>query len=130
MPITEEMSPADLREARRYLPRGSAAEHLAFARRQLAARRRVARLLAFYGQHPCRMARVHLLTASSVAIARFCGYSASFHALGEAIMPVDEAGRPRSALWETYEQACADNRPWGLRDELWLEAHARDWQAV
>jgi hypothetical protein len=130
MGIVDDVSLEDLREARKYLPDGSAAEHQAFARRQLAARRRVSRLLAFYGRCPCRLARVHLLTASSVAVSRFCGFSEHFNALGAAIMPVDDAGRPRSAPWEAYQQACAANRPWTLRDELWLDAHARDWQAV
>src|SRR5687767_12363913 len=120
----------DLREARRYLPRAADAELRAFARRQVGARQRLARLLRFYGGHPCRMTRIHLLTASSVVIGRFCGFSDSFNALGEAIMPVDDAGRPRSVAWDEYRKACASGRSWTLRDELWLEAHAQDWKAL
>jgi hypothetical protein len=125
-----EVLPSDLREAGHYLPRAIEAEHEAFAQRQLSARARLARLLRFYGSHPCRMARIHLLTASSVVIGRFCGFSDTFNALGDAIMPVDEDGRPRSAAWEVYVKACASGSPWTLRDELWLEAHANDWKAL
>jgi hypothetical protein len=121
----------DLREARHYLPRAAAeAELRAFTRRQFSARERLARLLRFYGSHPCRMARIHLLTASSVVIGRSCGFSDSFNALGEAIMPVDDAGRPRSVAWDQYQKACVSGRSWTLRDELWLEAHAQDWKAL
>jgi hypothetical protein len=130
MNADEEVTPADLREAKKYLLEGSEAERLAFAQRQLAARRRVDRLIQFYGRYPCRMARIHMLTASSVAVGRFCGISRSFDAIGEGIMPVDRDGQPRSLPWKTYQDACAANRPWTLRDELWLEAHALDWQAV
>src|ERR1700728_719478 len=56
----------DLREARRYLPHAGEHELAAFARRQLAARRRFTDLRRFYREHPCRMARVHLLTSSAV----------------------------------------------------------------
>ena len=87
-----QVSKADLKEAGRYLPKGAQEDLEAFARRQICARSRLAGLLKFYGQNPCRMARLHLLTASSVAIARCCGFSESFNAFGEAIMPVDEAG--------------------------------------
>src|SRR5947209_6485054 len=101
---------ADLDEAVRYLPRGTADEREQFARRQLRARERVTRLLEFYGRCPCRMARVHLLTASCVTVARFCGFSESFNALGDAIMPVDDDGRPRSPRWIAYQEACAAGR--------------------
>jgi hypothetical protein len=120
----------DLAEARRYLPAGGPDEQHAFARRHLQARDRLTRLLAFYGRHPCRLARVHLLTASSIVLGRMCGYSESFNALGEAIMPVDRQGSPRTPAWALYAKACAERRPWPVRDELWLEAHARDWQAL
>jgi hypothetical protein len=128
--VSIEVLSSDLHEARRYLPHGSEAEHRAFAQRQLSARARLARLLDFYGRHPCRMTRIHLLTASSVVIGKFCGFSDSFNALGEAIMPVDDKGQPRSASWEAYQRACASGSSWTLRDELWLEAHAQDWKAL
>lgn len=125
-----EVLAADLREAGRHLPSAAEPERLAFARRHLRARRRLEALLRFYGSHPCRMARIHLLTASSVVVGRLCGYSAGFNALGDAIMPVDDDGAPRSAEWERYRAACAAGTSWTLRDELWLEAHARDWRAL
>jgi hypothetical protein len=125
-----DVSPDDLREARQRLPHGDAAERLAFAQRQLRARTRLALLLDFYGRSPCRMSRIHLLTASSVVLGRFCGFSASFNALGEAILPVDDQGRPGSAAWQEYVRACAAGCDGALRDELWLEAHAQDWKTL
>ncbi len=125
-----EVISSDLDEARRYLPHGFEAEHHAFAHRQLSARARLSRLLNFYERHPCRMAHIHLLTASSVVIGRFCGFSDTFNALGEAVMPVAEAGRPRSAAWEDYQKSCASGSSWTVRDELWLEAHAQDWKSL
>src|SRR5262249_51958922 len=102
LPLTD----ADLRDARRYLRRGSRAEREAFARRQLAPRDRLTRLLAFYGRCPCRLARVHLLTSASVVVGRLCGYSETFNALGDFIMPVDASGEVRSAAWAGYRDAC------------------------
>lgn len=122
--------PSDLREARRYLARGSDEDLSAFAQRQIRARQRVYQLLEFYGRCPCHLSRVHLLTSSSVAIARFCGVSASFNALGDAIMPVDHDGVIRTPAWQTYQRACQDGRPWAVRDELWIEAHVQDWQTL
>ncbi len=62
---------ADRADARRYLKDASAEEIDVFAQRQLRARHRLAALLSFYRRNPCRMARIHLLTASAVAVGRF-----------------------------------------------------------
>lgn len=113
----------DLAEARRYLPGASTAELDAFARRQLRGRRRLTRLLAYYRANPCRMARPHLLATCAVTIGRFFGRSAAFDALGEALMPVDPGGRPRSGAWARYAEACAAGRPRAVREELWLAAY-------
>jgi hypothetical protein len=129
-PADVELSEADLRDARRYLRSGCRAEREAFARRQLATRNRLARVLTFYGRCPCRLARVHLLTSASVAVGRLCGYSETFNALGEFIMPVDAAGEVRSAAWARYRDACLGGRPPEVRDELWLAAHAADWREL
>src|SRR5688572_6363784 len=120
--VSLEVLASDLRDARRYLPGAARADRVAFARRQLSARARLAGLLRFYGRHPCRMAQVHLLSASSVVVGRLCGFSHSFNALGAAVMPVDDDGRPRSAAWADYQAACVAGRSWTVRDELWLEA--------
>lgn len=61
------MDSADLAEAARRVPKSSTAEQNAFAERQLAAQQRVEQLRDCYGQIPCLLARLHLLTASSVA---------------------------------------------------------------
>ncbi|HLL84875.1 MAG TPA: DUF4166 domain-containing protein [Longimicrobium sp.] len=98
----------------------------AFARRQRACRRGLALLSGFYRAHPCRMARVHLLAASAVMLGRFWGVSEPFARLGEAVMPVDARGQPRTVAWAAYARACAEGLPWEVRDERWIDAHMRD----
>ncbi|MFP2928806.1 hypothetical protein ACLESO_27140 [Pyxidicoccus sp. 3LG] len=123
----EDPTPAELSDARRWLTGATSAEELrAFVRRQRASRRCVAMLADFYHAHPCRMARVHLLVASAVALGRFWGVSAPFARLGEAVLPVDTYGRPRTPAWASYARACAEGLPWEIRDERWIEAHMRD----
>ncbi len=124
------LSELDRKEALRYLPTATQEAREAFGHRQLRARRRCAALVAFYRRNPCRMARIHLLTASAVTLGRFCGFSASFDAIGAALMPVDEDGRARTAAWRAYEEACESRRPWVMRDELWMIAHVEDMEAV
>ena len=102
----------------------------AFARRQLRARRRLTQLLAFYRAHPCRMARTQLLAACAITLGRFCGYSRAFDAIGQALMPVDDEGRPRTAAWAGYAEACAAGRPWAVREERWLSAYMQDLHEV
>ncbi len=120
------VDPAELTEARAHLPGASSEMLTAFVLRQRECRRRLTGLAAFYGAHPCRMARVHLLTASAVALGRFWGVSAPFARLGEAVMPMDAAGRPRTEAWAAYARACEERLPMEVRDERWIEAHMRD----
>ncbi len=122
----DELEPAELAEARAYLPHSSPRELAAFALRQRHCRQRLAGLEAFYRSHPCRMARVHLLAASAVALGRFWGMSAPFARLGEAVMPVDTSGQPRTQAWEAYARACDEGLPIEVRDERWIDAHMQD----
>ena len=121
---------SDLRDARRYLRGAGQTKIEAFASRQLRSRRRLSLMLKFYQTHHCRLARLHLLAACAVTIGRFAGYSPSFDDLGDAFMPVDLAGQPRTAEWEAYARACDEGRPLELREELWLEAHMIDLELV
>jgi hypothetical protein len=121
---------SDLADSRRYLPRASPDALEAFAARQLRARRRLAALVDFHRTNPCRIARIHLLTAAAVTLGRFCGFSPAFDAIGEALMPVGEDGRPRSEAWRAYEEACRALRPFEVREEFWMIAHIRDMEAV
>jgi hypothetical protein len=115
--------PCDVVDAARFVEEAS---RLEFARRQLRSRRRLALLIAFYARSRCRMANVHLLAAHAITLGRFCGVSASFDAIGDELMPVDDDGAPRSAAWAAYAEAGAAKRPVDLRDELWLAAHVED----
>jgi hypothetical protein len=119
-----------VREARRYLPAGSADALEEFAVRQEHARRRLAGMLAFYGAHRCRLARIHLLTAAALTLGRFNGFSRTFDEIGARLMPVDEEGKPRGTAWERFAEACTAGRPWETRDELWMAAHFADMQGV
>jgi hypothetical protein len=124
--VADELEPAELAEARDYLPHASPRELTAFALRQRHCRQQLAGLEAFYRSHPCRMARVHLLAASAVALGRFWGMSAPFARLGEAVMPVDTSGQPRTQDWEAYARTCDEGLPIEVRDERWIDAHMRD----
>lgn len=124
--VADELEPAELAEARSWLPHSSPRELTAFALRQRHCRQRLAGLEAFYRSHPCRMARVHLLAASAVTLGRFWGMSAPFARLGEAVMPVDTSGHPRTQAWEAYARACEEGLPLEVRDERWIDAHMRD----
>jgi hypothetical protein len=105
-------------------------ERRAFAERQLSARRRLYLLRTFYGTCRCRMADIHLLTASAVVLGRFCGFSPTFDAIGDGLMPVTDAGAPRTAAWSHYRAACDARRPRELRDALWTEAHLEDMERL
>jgi len=125
--LVEGLTPAELSDARKWLSVTSSVEALqAFVLRQRASRRGVTLLADFYRAHPCRMARVHLLVASAVALGRFWGVSVPFARLGAAVLPVDSQGRPRTAAWASYARACEENFPLEIRDERWIDAHLQD----
>ena len=105
-------------------------ERHAFAARQLSARRRLYLLRSFYGTCRSRMARVHLMTSAAVVLGRFCGFSATFDSIGEALMPVTDAGAPRTPAWSHYRAACDARKPWAERDALWIAAHVEDMERV
>jgi Domain of unknown function (DUF4166) len=124
------VTPADLEDAAEYLGAAGPEEHAAFAARQLSARRRLYLLRSFYGSCRCRMARIHLLTGAAVVLGRFCGFSATFDAIGAALMPVTDTGAPRTPAWSHYRAACDARKPRDLRDELWIAAHVEDMEHV
>jgi len=121
---------SDLREARRYLPDGSAEQQTAFAERQLRARSLTTLLLNFYRRYPCHLADLHLLASCAVALGRFRGFSPEFDEMGEEFMLVGEDGRPRTTAWQKYVEACEAGRPWQVRDEQWIAAHMEDMERV
>lgn len=124
------LSAENLLEAKRYLPDATEAAQKSFAERQIRARRRLARLKKFYGENNCRMTRLHLLAAAAIALGRFCGVSKVFDEIGESLMPIDAENAPRSPDWKNYVEACRDNLPLEVREELWLTAHFKDIEAV
>lgn len=119
-----------LREAQSRFPGGSPLEWERFAHRQRRARLRLTRLLAFYHDCSCCMSRTHLLAACAIVLGRFCGHSAAFDVIGEALMPVTAVGEPRTALWAAYAESCGAGQPRQVREERWLAAHMADLEQV
>jgi hypothetical protein len=124
------ISNADLDEAYRYLKSDNPDDLKAFARRQLKARGRTTRMLKFYREHPCHLGPLHMLAACAITLGRFAGFSESYDLTGDAFMPVDLEGEPRTPAWAQYALACATGKSWESRDELWLAAHMLDMEEV
>ena len=83
----------DLADARRHLPAAREEDLIGFAVRQLRARRRLTNLLAFYRTNPCRLAHLHLLAASAVALGRFCGFSPAYDDVTRDVAPLVKRGK-------------------------------------
>jgi len=127
--ITEK-PPIDIKEAKRYLPAADEAAQINFAERQFRARQRFAELKTFYDLYYCRMTRLHLLASCAVTLGRFAGFSKTFDRMGEFFMPFDRENRPRTAEWQKFVEACEQEMPIEVREELWLAAHFKDLQKV
>src|SRR5262249_4305348 len=112
------------------LPLGTDSQLLAFAERQLNARRRLTAMVIFYHRYRCRMSRLHLLAACAVVLGRLAGFSANFDQIGEVFMPVDLEGNPKNESWKDFVEACERKRPIQVREELWVAAHMRDLDTV
>lgn len=121
---------ADLRDTSRFLLGASDKAKAEFAVRQLHARRRTTQLLRFYRCFSCHMSRIHILASCAVTLGRLCGFSTDFDEMGEFFMPVTPEGTPRTPEWSAYIQACSEQRPVPVREELWLAAHMKDMQMV
>ncbi|MDQ3633152.1 MAG: hypothetical protein M3405_01400 [Acidobacteriota bacterium] len=116
----------NLREAERYLPDASKSAHLRFAERQYRSRIRFTLLKYFYTQNHCRMARLHLLATCAVTLGRFAGFSRTFDEMGEHFLSVNYNNQTRTLEWQQFVEACDENLPIEIRDELWLAAHFKD----
>ncbi len=120
----------DLREAERYLPKADTLEQTNFAERQFRSRCRFSALKEFYSQNYCRMTRLHLLASCAVTLGRFAGFSKTFDEMGEQFMPLNRENQPRTVEWEKFIEACDENLPIEVREELWLAAHFKDLKNV
>ena len=120
----------NLTEAKHYLPNADEDALENFAERQHRSRVRFTILKDFYGRNHCRMTRLHLLATCAVTLGRFAGFSKTFDAMGEHFLPVASDNQPRTAEWQKFVEACEENLPVEVRDELWLAAHFKDLQDV
>jgi hypothetical protein len=115
---------SELAEAARFGLAGDEAS--AFVRRSRRARLRAQLQRTFYGVYPCRMAALHNLAATAIATARFAALSEVYDLIGEALVPVDAHGEPRTELWRAYVRAHEEHRPADYREECWIAAHSVD----
>jgi len=90
---------------------------------RLRARQRVERLVDFHGPRPSGMGRLHIAASCAVALAELSRGSRAFDAIGDMVMP-DLDREP----WQRY--VAGADLPDAVRDELWLEAHLGDVEAV
>lgn len=120
----------DLIEAKRYLPNAEKSALENFAARQFRARLRQVRLKEFYAENFCRMTRLHMLATCAISLGRFCGVSETFDQIGENLMPIDSENKPKTPEWQKFIDACKNNLPLEVRDELWLTAHFKDIETV
>jgi hypothetical protein len=130
LPEKSHLRDKNLQEAKRYLGNAEEFDLQNFIARQIATRRRTARLRAFYGENFCRLTRLHLLASHAIVLGRFCGVSGVFNEIGESLMPVDAENQPTSEDWKIYIEACRADFPLEVRDELWLAAHFKDIEIV
>lgn len=72
------------------------------------------------------MARLHLLATCAVTLGRFAGFSRTFDEMGEHFLSVNYNNQPRTLEWQQFVEACDENLPIEIRDELWLAAHFKD----
>ncbi|TVQ94932.1 MAG: hypothetical protein EA397_00315 [Deltaproteobacteria bacterium] len=120
--------PSEIAEARRVLGPGAPFE--SYLLRQRRARERVALKRAFYLRYPCRMATLHRLASTAIAIARFAALSECYDEIGEGLMPVTREGRPKGPHWESYTRAFEQALPADVREERWLIAQFHDMEQV
>ena len=99
-----------------------------FAKRQHRSRVRFTILKDFYTRNHCRMTRLHLLATCAVTLGRFAGFSKTFDEMGEHFLPLNRDNQPRTKEWKEFVEACEENLPIEVRDELWLAAHFKDLQ--
>ena len=125
-----QLTTENLCEAKRCLPNANEADLQKFAERQFRARQRFAELKKFYARNHCRMTRLHLLASCAVTLGRFAGFSETFDQMGEYFMPLTRENQPRTDEWQTFIEACENQLPIEVREELWLAAHFRDLQNV
>lgn len=128
--FADKLAENNVQEAKKYLPNADEPAQQNFIERQFRARLRFTKLKTFYGKNYCRMTRLHLLAASAIALGRFAGVSQTFDQIGELLMPVDAENQPITDDWRNYVEACQDNLPLEVRDELWLTAHFMDIENV
>jgi hypothetical protein len=115
--------PSELIDAARFVSADLATGFVARSRR---ARDRSARISSFYGRYPSRMAVLHRLAGAGIALMRFAAVSEVFDLIGDALVPVDDDGRPRNAAWRAYVEAFEQGLPADVREERWLSAHLAD----
>jgi hypothetical protein len=89
----------------------------------------------FYRRYPVAHAGVHLYSANMLSMNGAYASSLMAHTLANAIMPVDNDGKPKNASWQAYADACDRRKATGSPSEevcekLWWKAHMEDFNIV
>jgi len=111
------------------------AEEVHGALRNVQARVRSQLVAEFFGKYPVPEAGILVYSANMLAMNGTYGQSRMFGTLANAIMPVDNDGKPKNALWQAYADAYdrykASAEPsMEVLERLWFRAHMEDFKIV
>lgn len=89
---------------------------------------------AFYAKYPAPHAGVHLYSANMLSM-NGAYASPMANTLANAIMPVDNTGKPKNAAWQAYADACDSRQATGspsaqVVERLWWKAHMADFMII
>jgi hypothetical protein len=103
--------------------------------RGLTARARSQLIAEFHAKYPVPQGGILLYSANMLAMNGAYAEHAMFGDLPNRIMPVDNDGKPKNALWRAFVDASTSHAASGAPSQeqlemLWLRAHMKDFEAV
>lgn len=103
--------------------------------RNVQARARSQLVQEFFDRYPVPAAGILIYSANMLAFNGAYGQSPMFGSLANAIMPVDNDGNPKNALWQAYADAYESRKRDGHSsteaiEALWFRAHMKDFEIV
>lgn len=103
--------------------------------RDVRARVRSNMVEGFFGKYPTPESGILQYSANMLAMNGTYGYTKMFDTLANAVMPVDNEGKPKNALWQAYADAYEQHLKTGAPsmealETLWFKAHMNDFAIV
>ncbi len=103
--------------------------------RNVQARVRSQLVADFFEKYPVPEAGILVYSANMLAMNGTYGQSQMFGTLANGIMPVDNDGKPKNALWQAYADAYDRYKAGGqpsmeALERLWFKAHMEDFKIV